>query len=1111
MDWESNILQKAKQPKEVTMKRYTSLIAVALVLILSAGLTAQVNEEWTLRRNYRYDDVPHAIAVNDSGNVYVTGSSKVSGGWYDIYTFKINASGSLRWTEDYDGPKGWDDEGYGVAVDDSGNVYVAGYAYNVHYNPDGVLIKYNAAGSRRWVKFLGGYSGKLYDVVVDDSNYIYVAGYSSTYVYYETRDIFVAKYNTHGTLQWKREYDGPANNRDEAYDLTLDDEGNIYVTGITYNDYATLKYSPDGTLQWASVCAPGYVSTEVAVDGGHNVYVTGITSGSYANYFTVKYDSVGTEQWTASYSGFGSNLDSATAIGVDQAGNVYVTGKSVGEGTNFDYATVKYNTEGEEQWVARYNGEGNAWDYAYDLAVDNSGRIYVTGYSYHSRDESYNYVTLKYNPSGSQLWSASYNGPTLYASDVARAIAVDDDKNVYVTGESHDDYLTIKYSQILTDVKIVSLDSPADTVLSARTYTPEVTITNLEGEPVDFPVICEFDSSGVLVYCDTVQVTGLGDGDTTQVTFADWTTGEADGITYTMTVTAIAEDEANPDNNVLSKEVYAAWAPPDVGPVSLDVPSDSAYVGTTYPPKATVANFNEYPALSFDVVCEFDSAGVVIYADTVEVSNLAGGGSRQVSFANWTAALSEGVSYTMLVLASTEGDMNPANNMLTKSVVTIPSVHDVAPLAILSPPDQILAGHTYFPTAEVKNLGTDPETFDVRCEFDSAGVVVYTDLVTVTNLGGGQSVEVSFAPWSAGATGEFSYTMTVATLLASDLNPANDLLSKEVHTAEALADLDIQDYAGNLSANTMELTGVPNSIVVGSYVLVNPDDWEKNVDLFDGPGNVDLDLFYSCTDLSTYGGGWTIGASNINPDLNEVSSLGLGSGAQNILQAYITNNAHFETYMGKVTAIGAAEDGSTDADEFTLKVNVVPPKGGGKPSSFGGEPLASGNHLYWPNFGFGEQGFNLYRAESEEFTKLNTDLMNFTEYTDYDVAAGADYQYKLGLAMADESEVLLGPLSLTSSEEVGLPVLEQNWPNPWADATEICYFLPKGVSSATLKVYDVSGKLVKTLASGPQDAGAHSVIWDGRDEQGQSVASGVYFYMLNTGDQKQTKKMLLLR
>src|SRR5205809_245073 len=101
-----------------------------------------------------------------------------------------------------------------------------------------------------------------------------------------------------------------------------------------------------------------------------------------------------------------------------------------------DYATIKDNSSGEEQWLSRYgpgslpsNGEANNGDFATAIAVDKSGNVYVTGYS------GDDYVTIKYNSAGEQQWVARYDEPG-HALDAAYAIAVDASDNVYVTGYS---------------------------------------------------------------------------------------------------------------------------------------------------------------------------------------------------------------------------------------------------------------------------------------------------------------------------------------------------------------------------------------------------------------------------------------------------------------------------------------------------------------------------------------------------------------------------------------------------------------------------------------------------------------------------------------------------
>src|SRR5262249_56243017 len=107
-------------------------------------------------------------------------------------------------------------------------------------------------------------------------------------------------------------------------------------------------------------------------------------------YETGKYERSGQEQWVARYNGPGNGGDAANRMGSDSAGNVYVTGKSFGSGTDDDYATIKYDSFGQEQWVARYNGPGNGSDEADAIAIDSAGNVYVTGKSFGSgTDDDY--------------------------------------------------------------------------------------------------------------------------------------------------------------------------------------------------------------------------------------------------------------------------------------------------------------------------------------------------------------------------------------------------------------------------------------------------------------------------------------------------------------------------------------------------------------------------------------------------------------------------------------------------------------------------------------------------------------------------------------------------
>ncbi len=258
---------------------------------------------------------------------------------------------------------------------------------------------------------------------------------------------------------WVRRYDGPGNDYDATAAVAVDGSGNVYVTGYcasfaTLADYATVKYRRDGSLAWVRTYdgpASGWdAATAIALDTSGNVFVTGSSYGNAGgmDYATLKYDSLGNCLFSRRYNGPGDLQDVAQAVTVDDSGYVYVTGYSRGGDTHYDYATIKYSPSGATAWVARYNGPGDGSDAASDIVVDKSGFIYVTGTSV-GIETSTDYATVKYLPNGDTAWVRRHNGSG-NGEDGAAAIAVDGLGNVYVTGKSYQDtgesdYVTIKY------------------------------------------------------------------------------------------------------------------------------------------------------------------------------------------------------------------------------------------------------------------------------------------------------------------------------------------------------------------------------------------------------------------------------------------------------------------------------------------------------------------------------------------------------------------------------------------------------------------------------------------------------------------------------------------
>jgi uncharacterized delta-60 repeat protein len=445
------------------------------ILLPAIGLT-QVAELWVARYNgaANSSDAASSLALDEDGNVYVTGSSIGTGTGFDYATIKYNSAGIQQWEARYNGPGNSDDEAQSLALDADGNVYVTGKSNGSGTGADFATIKYNANGVQQWiVRYNGPGNGddEALSLAVDNHGHVYVTGLSTGIG--TGSDYATIRYNANGVQQWVARYNGPGNDFDAANSLAVDADGNVYITGAstgigTAQDYATIRYNASGVQQWvARYNGPGNsfdVAHDLAVDASSNVYVTGqsIGGGDAYDYATIKYNNAGNTIWVERYDGPGSFNDIGNAIAVDATGNVYVTGESnmepffdPGDPSAAEFATVKYNASGDELWVATYNGPATGFEGALALALDSSGNVYVTGRSRGLVGEGdvnfLDYATIKYNTNGVQQWAVRYNGPG-NLEDNANDIAVDDDGNVYVTGFSigsgtGSDYATIKYSQ----------------------------------------------------------------------------------------------------------------------------------------------------------------------------------------------------------------------------------------------------------------------------------------------------------------------------------------------------------------------------------------------------------------------------------------------------------------------------------------------------------------------------------------------------------------------------------------------------------------------------------------------------------------------------------------
>ncbi|MBI5773448.1 MAG: cadherin domain-containing protein, partial [Verrucomicrobia bacterium] len=435
-------------------------------------LTVTVTEvyEYTAGWTNRYDgpasgfDQASAVAVDAAGNVFVAGYSH-NGTDNDYVTIKYLADGSAAWTNRYDGPGNNTGEAKALVVDSDGSVYVTGFSQGASTR-DYATIKYLADGTPAWTNRYdgpGGTADEAAAISVDGSGNVFVTGFAGN-------DYATVGYSSAGTALWTNRYNGPANGNDQARAVAVDGTGSVFVTGFSVGsgssqDYATIKYLANGTPAWTNRYTGATGSSAdfakaLAVDSAGNVFVTGY-SGANNDYATVAYSGAGTPLWTNRYNGTGNGNDQAAAVAVDAGGNVMVTGKSLGAGTGFDYATIKYSGAGVALWTNRYNnGAISDDDSAQALGVDASGQVLVAGFSRMAVGQDF--VTLKYSSAGVPLWTNNYNGPG-NANDYAYALAVDHAGNVFVAGGSDGDGTSHDFAV----VKYAARTAPASILLSA--------------------------------------------------------------------------------------------------------------------------------------------------------------------------------------------------------------------------------------------------------------------------------------------------------------------------------------------------------------------------------------------------------------------------------------------------------------------------------------------------------------------------------------------------------------------------------------------------------------------------------------------------------------------
>lgn len=338
-------------------------------------IDASGNVLWTRQIGTVSFDGSTSIAVDGAGNSYITGRTNgnlggTSEGGSDAFLMKFDTSGNQVWARQVGTAES--DRGWAVAVDGSGNVYISGDTkgsfdgFGNQGEKDAFLVKFDTSGNKLWTRQIGTeYTDTSDAVAVDNAGNVYISGITKGDLGGTNAgsfDAFLAKFDSSGNQVWMRQFGTTANEGGQA--VSVDVSGNIYVSGDTggslggpnagSGDAFLAKYDASGSQVW--IRQIGTAGDErifaVSVDGAGNAFISGFTEGDLGgankgslDAFLSKFDASGNLLWTEQFGT--TETDEGRALAVDSLGNVYSSGYTNGDldGTNagdFDAYLTKF-------------------------------------------------------------------------------------------------------------------------------------------------------------------------------------------------------------------------------------------------------------------------------------------------------------------------------------------------------------------------------------------------------------------------------------------------------------------------------------------------------------------------------------------------------------------------------------------------------------------------------------------------------------------------------------------------------------------------------------------------------------------------------------------------
>jgi uncharacterized delta-60 repeat protein len=374
-------------------------------------------------------------------------------------------------------------EAYSVAIQSDGKIVAAGSSKNgsnydfalARYNTDGTLDTNFGTGGKV-ITAIGSSTDVAESVAIQSDGKIVAAGFSNNG---SNNDFALVRYNTNGTLDTTFDSDGKVTTaigsaNDRAYSVAIQSDGKIVVAGYSDNgsndDFALVRYNTNGTLD-TSFDSDGKVTTDigsgdiaqsVAIQTDGKIVAAGFSNNvSNVDFTLVRYNTNGTLDTTFDSDGkvttaIGSGTDVAYSVALQSDGKIVVAGYS-NNGSNFDFALVRYNTDGSLDTSFDSDGKvttdiGGSDDRAFSVAIQSDGKIVVAGFS--NNVSNVDFTLVRYNTDGTLDTSFDSDGKVTTAigsaSDFARSVAIQSDGKIVVAGYSDNgsnaDFALVRYA-----------------------------------------------------------------------------------------------------------------------------------------------------------------------------------------------------------------------------------------------------------------------------------------------------------------------------------------------------------------------------------------------------------------------------------------------------------------------------------------------------------------------------------------------------------------------------------------------------------------------------------------------------------------------------------------